>query len=1048
MFFVLGLTPQLRAGGGNQDKGDIPSLGEIEKKVQEWMEIGEIPGLTLVIVRALEPEFIKGYGYADLESKTPVTPDTKFELASCSKSYTALAVLQLEAKGEINLDASVSDYLPWFQVNYNREEYPVTLRQCLHHSSGIPWETISKIPPDNSIDALEQTVRNLVGVELNSKPGTRFEYATINYDIVGAVIEKVSGKSYEEYMRDYVFTPLGLTSTGVGVADEIPLMATGYKYGFFRPREYEPPVFRGNYPAGYIVSNGINTAKWLKIQLGQIETEFSDLVQKTHQPNLNVPPDPNLNSYAMGWYINNYKNNEASHSGLNPNFSSYMSFKPKEKIGVAVLANSNSPYTQFIGQSVLRLLTGQEPIMNYPSRDKVDTFCSIISVVLGFYSLLIIFFILLRIIGVFRGKNKFEALTWKKAMVLSAFLLASLPFLYGIYLIPRAIARMSWDVVRVWAPVSFDIFVYLLLVSIGLSFVQFAFSLILPARSKYRKELPQIAIISMLSGLAGTALLFLVTTAFFSSVGLEYLLYYFLLVLITHVGGRKIAQTKMIKLSNNLALDLRIDLIHKLFTTKYQRFEKMEEGRIFTTLNDDTGVLAGTAGMIVLLLTNIVTAVSGFIYMTTISVSSTLVVVGVTIGLIFYYRFVAKSGRRFMEAARDAQNVYLSLLNGTLKGYKELSIHRRKKYEFKQDVIKSSEINANRNIMAGLKFLNANLIGDLFTIIVLGILSIVISRVVTGVNIVTLISFVMVLLYLLGPIRIILSGLPTITRLRVSWGRVKGFVRDLDARGSQESVKEFIKNLDIPGEKDPIPLEGLDYHPEPIGHLKVQGLMFAYKSESGEEGFSIGPVDFELNKGETLFLIGGNGSGKTTVAKLITGLYLSDKGSIKIDDQEVEVNQLGEYFSTIYSGFHLFKKIYGVDTSDKEADIQKYLQLLNLDQKVQVKDNEYSTLDMSGGQRKRLALFQCLMEDRPIYLFDEVAADQDPEFRRFFYRELLPYMKQAGKLVIAITHDDHYFDVADKVIKLDMGKVDLECKGEDFSAQMAITTDKSMELEK
>jgi ABC-type siderophore export system fused ATPase/permease subunit len=200
--------------------------------------------------------------------------------------------------------------------------------------------------------------------------------------------------------------------------------------------------------------------------------------------------------------------------------------------------------------------------------------------------------------------------------------------------------------------------------------------------------------------------------------------------------------------------------------------------------------------------------------------------------------------------------------------------------------------------------------------------------------------------------------------------------------------------------------------------------VFKYESENEEEPFTIGPLDFEAKRGEITFIIGGNGSGKTTLAKLLTGLYIPEEGYIQIEGKEIEKNQLGEYFSTVFSGFHLFEKLYDVDISKKEKVVDNYIKLLRLQDKVEIKENSFSTIDLSGGQRKRLALLQCYLEDAPIYLFDEVAADQDPEFRKFFYRNLLMRMKEEGKIVIAITHDDHYFDVADRIIKMDMGKIE------------------------
>ena len=176
---------------------------------------------------------------------------------------------------------------------------------------------------------------------------------------------------------------------------------------------------------------------------------------------------------------------------------------------------------------------------------------------------------------------------------------------------------------------------------------------------------------------------------------------------------------------------------------------------------------------------------------------------------------------------------------------------------------------------------------------------------------------------------------------------------------------------------------------------------------------------------KSCFLSEENGSGKTTLAKLLTGLYQPDEGKLFINDVPVESAHLSEYFSAAFSPAYLFEKLYNIDVAAKEEEVQKYLELLKLDEKVQISENTYSTIRLSGGQRKRLALLQCYLEDSPIYLFDEWAADQDPEYRRFFYHTLLPEMREMGKIVIAITHDDHYFHIADKVLKMNQGELEI-----------------------
>jgi cyclic peptide transporter len=270
-------------------------------------------------------------------------------------------------------------------------------------------------------------------------------------------------------------------------------------------------------------------------------------------------------------------------------------------------------------------------------------------------------------------------------------------------------------------------------------------------------------------------------------------------------------------------------------------------------------------------------------------------------------------------------------------------------------------------------------------------------------------TFVVVLLYLIGPINAILGAVPQFMQLRIAWNRIQKFTDDIPANLDKT---ELLKSQPTGG--------------RPVELLTVRSLSYRYGND-----FAVGPISFEVKAGEILFIIGGNGSGKTTVSKLLTGLYAPDGGDILVDGKKIPPGRVGEFFSTVFSPCHLFDKLYdAAQRTDEERNA--YLHTLQLAGKVSVHDNTYSTINLSQGQRKRLALFQCFHEDKPIYLFDEWAADQDPTYRRFFYRELLNDMRKQGKIIIAITHDDHYFDVADKILKLDMGKVEYLKSSEDL----------------
>ncbi|MBY8855167.1 ATP-binding cassette domain-containing protein [Nocardia sp. CA2R105] len=198
-------------------------------------------------------------------------------------------------------------------------------------------------------------------------------------------------------------------------------------------------------------------------------------------------------------------------------------------------------------------------------------------------------------------------------------------------------------------------------------------------------------------------------------------------------------------------------------------------------------------------------------------------------------------------------------------------------------------------------------------------------------------------------------------------------------------------------------------------------------NESGDDsGFALGPLDLVFEPGQISFVIGGNGSGKSTLAKLITGLYVPRTGSISLGEERIDHENI-EWFrqnaSAVFTDFHLFEDYLGFDRPGIDEEVRGYLEELQIAHKVTVQDGRLSTIALSQGQRKRLALLTALLEDRQIYVFDEWAADQEPRFREVFYTEILAGLKRRGKTVIVITHDDRYFDHADQIVKLDFGKV-------------------------
>jgi CubicO group peptidase (beta-lactamase class C family) len=392
-----------------------------------------------------------------MEKKEPVEPTTLFELGSTSKAFTGLGILQLEKNGKLKLGDPVKNYIPWLKMKFRGKEVQTTIAHFLYQTSGIPFETIGDIPAldEDDDNALEKTVRMLVGRELRHAPGTEFLYATINYDVLGLIIQNVSGESFEEYMRENILMPLQLNHTFLFRSEaESKDMATGYKLCFKKPAAYDAPVYRGNTPAGYFITNAQDLGQWLKIQMGTIElTGFDkELIEKSHM----TDPDRPESDYAAGWIV--LKNiGQIAHSGANPNFSSFVAFAPEEKVGVAVLANSNSNFTTGTGQGIAAILRGMEPKPSfYDMNARFDDISFKIVLILAPFILLALVLFLRSIIIIVGKKRPFSARGIKRVVGFIVATVLMVGLCYVLFIIPSLLnynVPLSFAVV--WMPMSF-----------------------------------------------------------------------------------------------------------------------------------------------------------------------------------------------------------------------------------------------------------------------------------------------------------------------------------------------------------------------------------------------------------------------------------------------------------------------------------------------------------------------------------------------------------------------------------------------------------------
>lgn len=473
---VSGFTPNI-TGASSSEK-----IQKIEQYVEKQKSIGKIPGLSLVVVEKGETVYEKGFGYADLKAKTPVTSKTLFEIGSTTKAFTGLAILQLEKEGLLKRTDDVRKYIPWLELKYNGEPQSITIDQLLHHTSGIPSNSITQIPESNADHALELTVRTLLNQQLDRKPGSSFEYATINYDVLGLVIEVASKQPYDMYMKQQVLERIGMNDSFVGLhqlgSNE---MASGHKIGFMEAQAYTPPIYRGNIPAGYIVSNTNDIAKWMKLQLGNDPGSAIDqkLIEESHIPDLSVEPFDKDTYYADGWGImKKHEKQYIFHAGENPSFTSYFIMQPDEQLGVAILSNMDTSFTTAIGQGVIDLWEGRDASTNISDKyQKIDRIVSILCIAVIFFGAIFIL-LSIRVIKKLAGKQRVGTkLNVKRALLLSIHTLIAAAALALTIMFPKILFQgVPWTFIKVWGPMTISVFPYSV---ITVSIIYYVFGLLL-----------------------------------------------------------------------------------------------------------------------------------------------------------------------------------------------------------------------------------------------------------------------------------------------------------------------------------------------------------------------------------------------------------------------------------------------------------------------------------------------------------------------------------------------------------------------------------------
>ncbi|MHB8519304.1 MAG: cyclic peptide export ABC transporter [Limisphaerales bacterium] len=517
------------------------------------------------------------------------------------------------------------------------------------------------------------------------------------------------------------------------------------------------------------------------------------------------------------------------------------------------------------------------------------------------------------------------------------------------------------------------------------------------------------ALVAALSGACNAGLIALVNTAL-SHPGRPTmtLVWGFVALGLGKLINNFLSQVMLARFAQEMIARLRQDLVRRILAVPLRHLEEIGTPRLMVALTEDvlniTQALLGLPAFGV----NVAILMGGAAYLAWLSWKVVLAVFGFILFGFCGYRLLIHRGFNHLNLAREVEDKLFGHFRGLTEGIKELKLHRDRRHAFLVNNIQTvTETYQRHNVAAEVHFIVADnwshllfytLIG--FILFLLPSLEHLSPQAMTG--------YVVTTLYLMGPLAGVMGSLSVFGRANVALQKVEKLGTALAVHSTDQS---------------PV---ALPERAASFRRLELLGVTHSYHREQEDSRFVLGPIDLTLHPGELVFLVGGNGSGKTTLAKIITGLYPPETGEIRLDGTPVANQNRDDYrqlFSAVFADFHLFDSLLGMNTRDLDGQAQHYLAQLHLHHKVKVRNGSLSTTALSHGQRKRLALLTAYLENRPVYLFDEWASDQDPQFKEIFYTQLLPELKARGKAVLVITHDEKYFHLADRFLKLDYGKL-------------------------
>ena len=519
----------------------------------------------------------------------------------------------------------------------------------------------------------------------------------------------------------------------------------------------------------------------------------------------------------------------------------------------------------------------------------------------------------------------------------------------------------------------------------------------------------QIILAAVISGLANSALLAVINAAAeqVSNQAIEF--HYFLLYITTFllfIYTQRYALSQATTGVEKLIRQIQLRIIDKVRRSELRFIEETGSAPMYTLLTQDTPLISETAIFIVMGASSIILLVFSGFYLAWLSPISLLISVTFIGAALLMYLSHSQNIADDLQLALEKEAKMFQMFDYIFKGFKELKINRHKNNDLFNHVERISEDTQTLKVRTAM-----NLVTDMmyFQVAFYLLLSILVFMMpmFSSTHSEVIFKITATTLFLIGPVDQLALALPMLAKVNVTIDNIYQLEAQLDKELEHQS-----------GSATVLPIETFQ-------EIRLDDMTFHYIDQSGNSSFSIGAINLTIKQGEILFIVGGNGSGKSTLLKLLIGLYYPATGSLYVDDEKINQTDYQSYrelFSIIFTDFQLFDRLYGLRDIDEER-LNSLLRVMELDNKTQFVEGKFTNTDLSTGQKKRLAFIAAVLEDKPVYIFDEVAADQDPQFRKYFYEVILQDLKKQGKTIIAVTHDDKYFNTADRVLKMEYGQL-------------------------